>query len=218
MRSSSLTVIESGLPALGPWNRKFNWELSWEQRSSRLERFIKNSRVYSLITKLISILWSDLPAGGLENLRLRMSITGDESSLSYALPPPAPLHWLLEQLGWILIHWWSHAIFESNFCLWILLSSLLWVIEVSTNVEDLCYSPGRRRLQTNKQKSMMEFLLNNSRAKPSTSNILLDPIKTPINSVCIIIFIAGGTEALPKVLPALYPPTAQNKQLQPLNP
>ena len=123
-----------------------------------------------------------------------MSITGDESSLSYALPPPAPPHWLLEQLGCILIHWWSHAIFESNFCLWILLSSLLWVIEVSTKVEDLTLFT-RREKTTNKQtKSIMEFLLNNSRAKPSTSSFSLDPIKNPMNSVCIIIFIVGGTK------------------------
>ena len=63
------------------------------------------------------------------DLRLRMSITEDESSLSYALPPPASLHGLLEQLGWILIHWWWHEICEASFSPWGLVSSLLSAIE-----------------------------------------------------------------------------------------
>ena len=48
--------------------------------------------VYRMLnpTDLLAILvhgtWSDLPAGGLGVLRLRMSITGDESILSYSLP------------------------------------------------------------------------------------------------------------------------------------
>ena len=63
------------------------------------------------------------------DLRLRMSITEDESSLSYFLPHPVSLHWLLEQPRWTLIHWWPPEICESNFCPWVLLSSLLWAIE-----------------------------------------------------------------------------------------
>ena len=51
-----------------------------------------------LIRKFISILWSDQPAGGLGDLQLRMSITEDESTIFYFLPPLGPLHWLLEQL------------------------------------------------------------------------------------------------------------------------
>ena len=39
------------------------------------------------------------------------------------------------------------------------------------------------------------LLLNNFRVKPSTSNISLDLTKSPINNVCIIIFIVGGNQS-----------------------
>lgn len=65
---------------------------------------------------------------------------------------------------------------------------------------------------------MMEFLLNNSRAKPSISNILLDPIKTPINRSASLYSLPGGTEACLRSPQPYIPLIAQNKQLQPLNP
>ena len=64
----------------------------------------KNMNYTILLAKLLSIFWPDLPADGRGHLRLRMSITSDDSSLSCALPSPS-LHWLLEQLERLMIHW-----------------------------------------------------------------------------------------------------------------
>ena len=51
-----------------------------------------------------------------------------------------------------------------------------------------------------------ELLLNNSRAKSSTSNISLDPTRNPINSVCIIIFIVGETKLCLRAISQPYIP------------
>ena len=129
-----------------------------------------------------------------------MFITEDESSLSYALPPPASLHWLLEQLGWILIHWWWHEICEASFSPWGLVSSLLSAIEGKFKGWRVMLFTIRKKIKKKKKQPYevlhnKGLLLNNFRVKPSTSNMSLDLTKSPINNVCIIIFIVGGNQS-----------------------
>ena len=81
----------------------------------------------------------------------------------------------------------------------------------------------REKIAKQQQQNTVEFshkelLVNNSRAKPSASNVSLDPTKNPISSVCSIIFIVGENKALPNVLSALNPLPHQSKQSQCLNP
>lgn len=64
------------------------------QGSSTMSRIIKNSKVYHLEQKIDFYLlpagdhFYDLPADGLGDLELRMSVTEDESSLLF---PPTPI-------------------------------------------------------------------------------------------------------------------------------
>lgn len=142
---------------------------------------------------------SDLPAGGLGDLRLRMFITEDESSL-YALPPPDPLHWLLEQLGWILIHWWWHEICEASFSPCGLVSSLLSAIEGKFKGWRVMLFIIRKKIKKKKKKTLLSsYIIRGCCSTTSGSSpqqpISLDLTKSPINNVCLIIFIVGGNQS-----------------------
>ena len=188
-------MSESGLPALGPWNKKFNWELSWEQRSSRIARFIKNSRVYSPDYKIdfYSLVWSTSRWPRKPEAQNVYHWRWAQSLLCPPIPSPSTLAtgtaWVHPDSLVITCNIWVQFL-SLDFAFLPIVSNRGkykgWRLTLFTRREKTANKP--------KKKSIMEFLLNNSRAKPSTSSISQDPVKNPMNSVCNIIFIVGGTK------------------------